>query len=105
MTEKIYIRVYLKQDPTQEVVVSTTYDKVRSKRNAIKSDIRDQKFPRWAAFANQPETTEGAPTKEGYILETLDDQKRPYHMKAAEWNAKYDAAYTRHFEKQNDTTN
>jgi hypothetical protein len=105
MTEKIYIRVYLKQDPAQEVVVSTTYDKLRSKRNAIKNDIRDQKFSRWAPFANQTETSEVSPKPEGYILETLDDQKRPYHMKAAEWNAEYDAAYQKQFEKSNDTTN
>jgi len=49
MTAKT-IRVYLKQDPSVEVFVKTTEDRVRSKLRGIRGDIYAQKFPRWAPF-------------------------------------------------------
>lgn len=51
------IRVYLKQDPTVEVFVKTTEQRVGAKLAGIRKDIYNQKFPRWAPFKNQPEAT------------------------------------------------
>ena len=54
MTAKT-IRVYLQQDPSVEVFVKTQEHLVRAKLKNIRRDIYDQKFPRWAPFAKQPQ--------------------------------------------------
>ena len=60
MSESIYLsrlvpvvlRVYLKEDPSIEVFVKTTETGVRAKLKSIRKDIYNQKFHRWAPFAN-----------------------------------------------------
>ena len=60
MTESIYlsrlvpktIRVFLVQDRSIQVLVKTTETGVRAKLKSIRRDIYDQKFPRWAVFAD-----------------------------------------------------
>lgn len=60
MQESIYIsrnipktiRVFLVQNPTVEVFVKTNEAAVRAKLKNIRRDIYDQKFPRWAVFAD-----------------------------------------------------
>lgn len=67
MTAKT-IRVYLKHMPTVEVFVKTTEANAKTKLGGIKRDIRQQKFPRWAPFKDQPEYT-GATITEGWTWE------------------------------------
>lgn len=50
MTAKT-IRVFLVQDPSVEVFVKTQEHLMRAKLKGIRRDIYDQKFPRWAVFA------------------------------------------------------
>ena len=63
------IRVRLKQDPTVEVVVITTEDRVRSKLRGIYTDIQNQKFARWAPFANQRQATQDDATGWYFTIE------------------------------------
>ena len=51
------IRVYLVMQPEVYVDVKTTESRVRAKLRGIRSDIWDQKFPRWAPFAGLPEAS------------------------------------------------
>lgn len=62
MSNKRIIRVRLKQDPTVEVVVKTTEDRVRNKLAGIYKDIQQQKFARWAPFAHQRQSTSDSDT-------------------------------------------
>ncbi len=48
----VTIRVFLVQDPTVEVFVKTQEHLIRAKLKSIRRDIYDQKFPRWAVFAD-----------------------------------------------------
>ncbi|CAB4202374.1 hypothetical protein UFOVP1369_12 [uncultured Caudovirales phage] len=72
MQESIYIsrntpktiRVFLVQDPSVQVFVKTNEAAVRAKLKGIRRDIYDQKFPRWAVFAEhkmQGNKTRGEP--------------------------------------------
>ncbi len=72
MSEVRMIRVYLKQDPTQEVFVKTTEDRVRAKLKGIRTDIYNQKFARWAPFAGQPQATKDESTTQGWTWEFVD---------------------------------
>ena len=51
------IRVYLVMQPEVSVDVKTTENRVRAKLKGIRTDIAEQKFPRWAPFAGLPEAT------------------------------------------------
>ena len=49
------IRVYSVMEPTVQVFVKTSEQKVRAKLKGIRRDISEQKFARWAPFAGLPE--------------------------------------------------
>jgi hypothetical protein len=66
-TVPVTIRVYLKQDPSVEVFVKTTETGVRAKLKSIRRDIYNQKFPRWAPFANAPQACKSDTT--GWAIE------------------------------------
>lgn len=50
------IRVYSVMEPTTQVFVKTSEQKVHAKLKGIRRDISEQKFSRWAPFAGLPQS-------------------------------------------------
>jgi hypothetical protein len=68
----VYLVAELVSDSDQRVIVKTTEDRIGAKRRAIQSDIRDQKFARWAPFA-------GAVINQDYTIRLFNQDMTPYN--------------------------